>query len=325
MSAEATQTQLTNASLRLAILLDGLEAGTADAAALVRIEERVARIYARLPANVGSLSKAKLKQVEADIRRTILAEMERHDKRLLNDLEKAANGVERVVGRAFTGIRNDYLISQGVKKSRLKKSPPAIKGLWAKIKGTPYGDTGELLSTSMKTFQARVLKQYRDALYGAYANKRDRFELSATLDSKHIQRLKHWRNTYVRTATRHVASVVQSEVLGKLFDWYGWVSVLDSATSVICKARNRKRYRYGKGPLPPAHADCRSTIVPLITGGSQLQVNFISWLRNQPAALQNLLLGNGANKFRDGQIGTLLLNPRPLTVNQFVEEGVKWL
>lgn len=68
----------------------------------------------------------------------------------------------------------------------------------------------------------------------------------------------------VRTAINHTASVAK-ELTYEQNDipFYEWVSVLDGRTSPICMSRDGKVWRVGKGPLPPAHFNCRSTTSPM--------------------------------------------------------------
>lgn len=47
---------------------------------------------------------------------------------------------------------------------------------------------------------------------------------------------------------------------------YIWISVLDGRTTLYCRNQNGRIYIYGIGPIPPAHAHCRSTIMPYIFG-----------------------------------------------------------
>jgi len=84
---------------------------------------------------------------------------------------------------------------------------------------------------------------------------------------------------------------------------YEWVSTLDSRTSTICRSRDGQKYEFGKGPLPPAHPNCRSAISPVVSsefdfldagakraargadGGMQIDANttYYDFLKQQPA------------------------------------------
>ena len=44
---------------------------------------------------------------------------------------------------------------------------------------------------------------------------------------------------------------------------YAWISTLDGRTSPTCQKRDGQVYEVGKGPLPPAHPNCRSTTIAI--------------------------------------------------------------
>lgn len=68
---------------------------------------------------------------------------------------------------------------------------------------------------------------------------------------------------------------------------YEWVSVLDDATTEICRSRDGKRYQYGSGPVPPAHVRCRSTTVPVFEGVKWPDTSFAMWASQQSQAFIN--------------------------------------
>ncbi len=73
----------------------------------------------------------------------------------------------------------------------------------------------------------------------------------------------------VRTASNHVANRAREVFLGENEDIVKkvqWVSVLDGRTTLVCMARDGKLYEVNVGPRPPAHPNCRSTIVPYLDG-----------------------------------------------------------
>lgn len=68
----------------------------------------------------------------------------------------------------------------------------------------------------------------------------------------------------VRTATQHVAAVTRQEAYkSNDVTHYAWISTLDSRTSPTCQKRDGQVYEVGKGPLPPAHPNCRSTTIAI--------------------------------------------------------------
>lgn len=98
-----------------------------------------------------------------------------------------------------------------------------------------------------------------------------------------------------RTAINHVSNEAHMQTLKTnqhLFPRYQWISALDGLTSPICRARSGKVYEMGKGPVPPAHPNCRSTIIGLPRGSQQAdEETYASWLKNQTTATQKDVLG----------------------------------
>lgn len=156
--------------------------------------------------------------------------------------------------------------------------------------------------------------------------------------------------TVVRTALNHVSTQARLMTLGKnsdVVERYEWVSTLDSRTSTICRSRDGQKYEFGKGPLPPAHPNCRSAISPVVSaefdfldagakraargadGGMQIDANtsYYDFLKQQPAWFQNQALGpvRGAifrnagmtpEEFRVASVGGF---GRPLTLKEMAE------
>lgn len=94
------------------------------------------------------------------------------------------------------------------------------------------------------------------------------------------------------TAMQSVSAQSQAaftSILG--FTEYEWISVLDNRTSAICISRSGQRYKYGEGPLPPAHSNCRSHIEPVIEGAAITNPNFKDWLATQPASVRKDMFG----------------------------------
>lgn len=105
----------------------------------------------------------------------------------------------------------------------------------------------------------------------------------------------------VRTATNHVHNRAQTalgEANPETFPRYRWVSILDARTTWICRSRAGNVYPTGKGPLPPAHWNCRSTVVYLSAFSNQEpEPRFETWLRRQHVDAQEEILGPKRYKF----------------------------
>ena len=73
--------------------------------------------------------------------------------------------------------------------------------------------------------------------------------------------------TLVRTSINQVANETSQQVYKANQDVtkrYRYVATLDSSTSPICRSLDGREFKYGKGPTPPQHFNCRSTTVPII-------------------------------------------------------------
>lgn len=156
--------------------------------------------------------------------------------------------------------------------------------------------------------------------------------------------------TVVRTALNHVSTQAREQVYAKnsdIVEKYEWVSTLDSRTSTICRSRDGQKWDVGKGPLPPAHPNCRSATAPVISsdfdfldvgakraargaeGGTQVDASttYYDFLKQQPAWFQDEALGPVRGKiFRNSGISpeefrTISVDGfgRPLTLNQMAE------
>lgn len=141
--------------------------------------------------------------------------------------------------------------------------------------------------------------------------------------------------TMVRTSLAHTSAVARNKTYEDnedLIPYYEWVSTLDGKTSAVCRSRDGMVYQVGKGKLPPAHYNCRSTTAPLfkedvtkkngkliakpqdgtrasIDGQVDADLNYNDWLANQSKQFQIDVLGKEkAELFRKGG----------LTMDQFV-------
>jgi SPP1 gp7 family putative phage head morphogenesis protein len=118
----------------------------------------------------------------------------------------------------------------------------------------------------------------------------------------------------IRTSHAHIATAVTEAnyaANADLIEGVEWVSVLDSRTTAVCRSRDGKRWPVGEGPRPPAHVNCRSTVIPALIGTQPAgRETYGQWLKRQSAATQDDILGPARGKlFRSGKI----------TVDRFVD------
>jgi SPP1 gp7 family putative phage head morphogenesis protein len=114
----------------------------------------------------------------------------------------------------------------------------------------------------------------------------------------------------VRTSINQVAnsaSMAVYEANQDISKKYRYIATLDSRTSSICRALDNREFEYGKGPTPPQHFGCRSTIVAVIDpdilppstiakrasadGPVPINTSYGQWLKDQPLNTQQDVLG----------------------------------
>lgn len=202
--------------------------------------------------------------------------------------------------------------------------------LWSAVTNAPIPANGLYLLPFVKTFttsaQASVENTIRKAWANGWTVEETLRELTGE-DSKQgtssqLQRIGVQANAVVATAVQHTAAVVGAGVISALFGWYMWHSVMDGKTTEICISRNRKRYRFGQGPIPPAHIRCRSHIAPIVGMDDIAAETFYTWAVRQPADVQDDILGeDAADEMRSGKLKEKDLPKfearQPLTLDEF--------
>lgn len=128
-----------------------------------------------------------------------------------------------------------------------------------------------------------------------------------------------------RTVQNGVVSAVRDLIYNNnahMFFGVQWVSTLDTSTGSICQQLDGKMFLLGSGSRPPAHRNCRSTIIPLVRSWQDLKlrdlsvaakaeldgqvperITYAQWLSRQPAAIQDEVLGPTRGRmYRKGEV-----------------------
>jgi len=113
----------------------------------------------------------------------------------------------------------------------------------------------------------------------------------------------------IATIMQHLSAQANMTLAKKAFGQYEWVSIMDEATTDVCRQRDGNRYAYGKGPVPPAHVRCRSSIVPVYANSPSRDLRFDMWAKRQPAVFLN-------DAF-DGSPSARYEGTAPLTLRQY--------
>lgn len=192
--------------------------------------------------------------------------------------------------------------------------PSKIYGAAIKL---PMAANGVLALSFLSGFATLAAEKIAQQTLAAYSNSESPAELQSRLvGSKDasfkdglLQQLNRQGSAVTNTVIQHLAAQGNAGVASLVWPEYLWVSVLDSRTTQICIGRDGNVYKYGKGPLPPAHINCRSSVVPA-TGTKPFDMpTFNMWANAQPDAfLQDAF---------DGKVGASYEGSKPLTLNQF--------
>jgi len=224
---------------------------------------------------------------------------------------------------------------------------PAPAQLNAAVNARPFNN--RLLKETLKEFSREQARMVRDAVSMGFFEGKTTSQIVSEIIGTRSQNFKNGvlnvtrtrGEMMVRTALSHTSNTAKSKVFEDnedLIPYYEWVSTLDGRTSGICRRRDGKVWKVGKGPLPPAHPNCRSTTAPLFKedvnkvnvtdrnpsgltkkdeGGKRASqdgpvsadLNYNDWLKKQSKQFQVDVLGKQkAELFRKGG----------LTMDQFV-------
>lgn len=193
----------------------------------------------------------------------------------------------------------------------LKPTRDGMGRLWGAIANAPIPANGLQLEQFVRGFVTSAQKSIENIITKGYANKtpiKDVIaEIQGTIEANRrdgqLNRIFNQAGAVIDTVLQHTSSVIQAGIASQYYDRYMWVSVLDNRTTDICRSRNEKVYRYGEGPLPPAHVRCRSKTVPYDSDPGEPPKTFYAFAISQPIAVQNDILGpQKADAMRNGDL-----------------------
>jgi SPP1 gp7 family putative phage head morphogenesis protein len=344
-----TSTQLLDTAVRHAVHLEGLKTGQAK-----RFEGFLRKIDKDLRRRLGGedlteFSRTRLetllRQVDGSLK-TIYSKFEDEFQSELLDLSQYEAEFE---AKALNSIAPENVVF----------ATPSFEQLSAAVRSQPLGvhgaNGGKLLTPFIKdwtrTERSRVIGVIRQGFFEGQNTGEILRAIRGTRANQYrdgvLSLLNRNAEAIVRTSVQHVASVARFQTWEQNKEFitgYRWVSTLDGRTSTICRSLDGQVFKVGRGPKPPAHIRCRSTTVAELSsefdwltegrtrasqdGPVYGDQNYYSWLKGQPAAFQDDVLGVTRGKlFRDGGLtakdfSRLQLDKRfnPLTLEQMREK-----
>lgn len=347
---------LVDESIRLQVLLERIKAGE-DRRIDAFLREEARLLSAELKR--ANLSPGRTARVEAllDLVRGALQDL--HGRRLgelrerIGELAEVMADTEAKTLAAALGGWETATPAASVIQAAVFTAPLSVRGagggmlLDAFLKGAADADVERVTGAIRRGyFEGRTTEQVvRDVIGTKAGNYRD-----GILDMSRRN-----ARTVVHTGLQHVANTARVETMKAnedIVDGYRWVSTLDGRTSETCRSLDGKQFDIGKGPVPPAHPNCRSTTVPVLKSWRELGIDideippgqrasqdgpvsstltYYEWLKRQPASFVEEALGTtrAALFLRGGldadEFARLQLNRNfePLTLAELREKAPK--
>ena len=315
----STNDDIEDALTRHQVFLQRYAKGREDAAKAY-IAELIREAQQRLGFDFSELSYARQEQVIAD---------------LLDRVEEL-NGdyTEEVIAEAMDLLEYEVEFNQralvdavGAGVEIVTPAVAAVQaGMLSKLM-QPEPTKGFTIRDALRTFGVRKSQQILQIIRDGVTLGRTTAEIARSVRDAGPM-MSRQATTLTRTITNHVGIQARNVVMREnrdITDSYKWVATLDSRTSLICASRDQTVYKdIEANPKPPAHFNCRSTIVPVIKPEFDLgldvkgerpsvgasgprpvagDTSYGSWLRKQPQSFQVAVLGvTRAKLFKQGQI-----------------------
>lgn len=199
----------------------------------------------------------------------------------------------------------------------------AVQGddLYAAAIATPLAATGTLALPFLLALLPSMMVKLERLVYTHFAQRSTAAELKvailgtagAKFNDGALRAFQRQAEATTNTIVQHLANQVNQALGVKIVGFYEWVSVLDDRTTKICRDRDGNRYPYLKGPMPPAHVNCRSTTVPSPIGAPKTPDSFAEWIKTQPFDFIKDAL--------DGQRRGSYEGTPPIDIPQYVGKG----
>lgn len=202
------------------------------------------------------------------------------------------------------------------------------KEIFAEVIKRPLTTDGQLLEPWIKNFSGREVVRVNNAIRAGHSQGLTNQQMvqhlvgTKALNYKDgiLETTRRNASTVVRTSVQHAASAARQETWEAnkdVIDKYQYLATLDRVTSTQCRALDRQTFDFGQGPVPPIHPNCRSTTIPVLNekynflsegrtrsaegGPVSANESYYDWLKEQPAGVQNEVLGpTRAKLFQDG-------------------------
>jgi len=312
---------LQNIAIRYQVLLERLKAHEVNdfVKVFADIDKATRDVLNALAAEgIGQLTRKELTSLLSELRDTNQALLDKSVKGLNKQLEKLAADSAHFEVKALQSVVKAVIAA------------PAAGVAYANAIAQPVSATGQLLDVFIGDWSKGEVKRLNNIVQRAWGEGWTNQRLISSIRGTKALNYKDGiiatsrRNAeaIARTSIQHVASTSRQSVWEKNSDVviaYIWVSTLDTKTTPICRSLDKREFKFGQGPIPPVHINCRSTTAPKVdpalgldfldkgatrsaeNGPVSADMSYYDWLKTQTPAFQKEALGaTRAKLFRDG-------------------------
>lgn len=307
---------LEDATLRHAVVLERLKAGEAEQfqSFLRELDRRLREILTR--DGLSAFQRGRTEAMLAEVDSVMASILLRFRDEITADLRTIA---------ALEGVAAGQVLST----AGFAASVPTAGQLWAAASSTPLAaGNGKLLAPFIESWSQSERERVTGAIRLAVAEGRTveqtvqvvRGTRAAGYADGVLAITSRNAQTVVRTAVAHVATEARHATYAANDDilaGYQLSATLDVRTSVVCRSLSGRIFKFGKGPVPPLHPNCRTVSIPVLKdewkflqqGEMQASMNgpvsgdetYYSWLKKQSASFQDSVIGPARGKLlRDG-------------------------
>lgn len=291
-------------------------------------------------------SRAELNEILGDIKGFQLEQYSAFTYELLLVVEELANDQADFEYKALSdAIANTEVNTAKAVIPAIYNNPMSIPGLTSSPLIRPFIKGWE--DSQIQAVETRIRQGYSQAetvpqiVRGIRGTKRLQYKDGIMSTSRrHLATMTH-------TVIQHASSQARKktwEANDDVLKGYEWVSTLDKRTSRVCQSLDGRIFKIGKGPMPPAHPNCRSTTIPAVDsrydlfasgsdrpsvgsrGAKKVDGNttYYEWLKGQPRSFQEIAIGKTRTQLlRDGGLSAkefaalqLDKNFQPLTLDE---------
>lgn len=290
---------------------------------LKSIEKRVTRRLAREDVTINN--RKRYNALLSDVKAILKAEYTQAGNVLIKDMEKLAEVEAKF---ELASIRADLSVN-------VQTTLPTAQQLHAAVFAKPL--EGRFLTKTVSKWTVTEAERVEAAITEGFFRGTTTQEITREIRGTRANKFKDGilggqsnrsATAIVRTAVNHTsaqAKMATMKVNDDIVEGWRFVNTLDNRTSLICLSQDTQIvHPIGKGPIPPLHFNCRSTMVHVIKeqfllpsprgttrasvgaeGPTPVPANqtYSTWLRNQPAAFQDAALGKTRGAlFRRGDL-----------------------